>query len=227
MTRVGLTDALAISFLSELPGPAIDALIAEAVEIRLPPAGLIYRHGDEPRAGLVVEGLLRVYMVASSGRQVTVRYARAGDVLGIAAAVGGPPPVSVQAVTESELWMISVQRLLDMGERDPAVAMPLARELTRRLYETLEELAGHAFGTVGERVAHHLLDMAARSQEESKGLVARVTHQELADAVGSSREVVTRAIGRMRRAGVVEPRGDGIWLLDPAKLHAIASSDGW
>ena len=46
----------------------------------------------------VLDGLLRVYMHAGDGRQVTVRYARAGDLLGVPSLVGGPAPVFVQAI---------------------------------------------------------------------------------------------------------------------------------
>ena len=59
---------------------------------------------------LVVRGLIRVYMTSPEGRQVTVRYARANDVLGIAVLVGGPANVSVQALAESSLFRISSRR---------------------------------------------------------------------------------------------------------------------
>jgi CRP/FNR family transcriptional regulator, cyclic AMP receptor protein len=57
---------------------------------------------------LVVRGLFRVYMISPVGRQVTVRYARAADVLGIAVLVGGPANVSAQALAESRafVWIL-------------------------------------------------------------------------------------------------------------------------
>jgi CRP/FNR family transcriptional regulator len=216
-------EALDESFLAAFPAPSLETLFGDAIQLRLPPGGSIYRAGDEPRAGLVVAGLFRVFMESPAGKQVTVRYARRGDVLGVAAAVGGPPPVSVQSLTESEIWMVSVPRLLALGERDAAIAMALARELTERLYDTLDELAGHAFASVRQRVARHLLDLAARDQRGASALVASVTHQDLADAIGSSREVITRVLGEMRRAGLVGAwEGGGIALLDPAAMHRAA-----
>jgi CRP/FNR family transcriptional regulator len=119
--------------------------------------------------------------------------------------------------------MVCVPRLLALGERDAAIAMALARELTERLYDTLDELAGHAFASVRQRVARHLLDLAARDQRGASALVASVTHQDLADAIGSSREVITRVLGEMRRAGLVGAwEGGGIALLDPAAMHRAA-----
>ena len=50
-------------------------------------------------------------MTSAEGRQVTVRYARPGDVLGIAVLVGGPADVGVQAVRASTLFRISARTL--------------------------------------------------------------------------------------------------------------------
>ena len=216
--------ALEASFLRQLDHRHVEQLLEDAVHLRLPPGGSIYREGDQPRAGLVVDGLLRVFMESPAGRQVTVRYAGPGDVLGIAAAVGGPPPVSVEAVIESELRMMSVERILRLGALEPAVAMALAEELTRRLYETLHELAGNAFSPVPERVARHVLDLAVGTREPGGALTATVTHQELADAVASSREVVSRALADLRRSGTLETGPAGLHIRDPQKLHAIATS---
>ncbi len=101
------------------------------------PAGTtIYRAGSAPRAALVVQGLIRVYMTSLEGRQVTVRYARPGDVLGIAVLVGGPANVGVQAVAPSSLFRISSRALTAAARRDARVAWAVAEELNRRLYDT-------------------------------------------------------------------------------------------
>src|SRR5512146_940691 len=141
-------------------------------------------HEDErhrtasPSAG----GMRRVFMQSAGGRQVTVRYARANDVLGVAAAVAGPAPVAGQALVDSHLLAF-----------DPAaVAWAIAEELGRRLYVSLDQLAVNAFGSVRERVARHLLDAATPGKQEHP--TVDVTQQELADAVGSAREVIARVV---------------------------------
>jgi CRP/FNR family transcriptional regulator, cyclic AMP receptor protein len=75
---------------------------------------------------LVVEGLLRVYMTSAEGRQVTVRYARGADVLGIAVLVGGPVNVSVQAVAPSSLFRIDARTLTSAARQDARVAWAVA-----------------------------------------------------------------------------------------------------
>jgi CRP/FNR family transcriptional regulator len=89
--------------------------------------------------------------------------------------------------------------------------------VTQRLYDTLEALAGNTFGTVRQRVARHLLDLAAAG-DRTRALVAPVTQQELADAVGSVRAVVARSLGELRDAGLVGSSSDGIVILDPGGL---------
>jgi CRP/FNR family transcriptional regulator, cyclic AMP receptor protein len=164
---------------------------------------------------------VRVYMTAPAGRQVTVRYARSGDVLGVAALVGGPAQVSVQTLTDATLLMLNIHTLHTLGRADARVGWLVAEEVTRRLYDTLDALAGNVFGSVRQRIARHLLDLAA-TEQQNRTLVARVNQQELADAVGSVREVVTRVLRGMREDGLVRTGPDGIHLLDAAGLHATA-----
>jgi CRP/FNR family transcriptional regulator, cyclic AMP receptor protein len=157
------------------------------------------------------------------GRQVTVRYARAADVLGVAVLVGGPANVSAQALAESSLFRISSRALTGAARRDARVAWALAEELNRRLYETLQQTAVNTFGSVRQRVAVHLLDLASAQLHPRGRMVARVSQQELADAVGSVREVVARVLRDLRVAGIVATSSDSVLILDAARLH----SESW
>src|SRR4051794_10386486 len=103
MTHPHLRGAVAQSFLSGLPSALLDQLLAAGRHVELPAGAMLYRAGDESRAFLVVAGLLRVYMSSPEGRHVTVRYARAGDVLGIPVLVGGPVHVNVATLDDSSL----------------------------------------------------------------------------------------------------------------------------
>jgi CRP/FNR family transcriptional regulator, cyclic AMP receptor protein len=105
-----------------------------------------------------------------------------------------------------------------MGQREPKVGWLFAQEVTRRLYDSLEMLAGNAFGSLRQRVARHLLDLAA-SRQQGRTLVVRVTQQELADAVGSVRPVVARIMGDLRVEGIITTSSDGIIIVKPAELH--------
>src|SRR6185312_14520796 len=183
-----------------------------------------YRAGDEPQAALVIRGLIRVYLSSPGGRQVTVRYARPGDVLGIAVLVGGPASTGVQIVEPSSVLRISARVLMSSARSDPRVSWAIAEELNRRLYEVLEQTAVNAFGSVRQRIATHLLDLASDGQRPDGRLEAHVSQQELADAAGSVREVVARALRDLRTAGIVATTSESVVILDPARLHAAAAS---
>jgi CRP/FNR family transcriptional regulator, cyclic AMP receptor protein len=214
-----VADAVAGSFLGRLPSDLVDALLEAGERTDYPAGSTIYRHGSYPRTLLVVHGLLRVYMTSPEGRQVTVRYARGCDVLGIAVLVGGPADVGVQTLAESALFRIDSRTLTAAAHRDAEVSWALAEELNRRLNETLQQTAINAFGSVRQRVAAHLLDLASAQQRPHARLVARVSQQELADAVGSVREVVARVLRDFRLDRLVVTSPDRIHILDPAGLH--------
>ncbi len=213
---------LAKSIFAALPPTLRDTLIHDAIPIDLPAGSTLYYEADQPRCGLVLAGLLRMYMTAPDGRQMTVRYARTGELVGIAAIVGGPAPVNAQTLTDTALLLLNVRTLQLRGQSEPMVGWLLAQEVTRRLYDVLEMLAGNAFGQV-ERVARHLLDLAA-SRQHGRSLMAKVTQQELADAVGSVRPVVARIIRELRAEALISTSSDGIVVLKPDELHATSWS---
>ncbi len=219
ISATAIDEALAKSVLAAFPPAVRETLTQDAVHVDLPAGTTLYYEEDEPRCGLVITGLIRDYMTAPDGRQITVRYARAGDLLGIAVIVGGPAPVSVQILTDAALLMLNVRTLQMSGQTEPKVGWLMAQEVTRRLYDTLEALAGNAFGSLRQRVARHLLDLAA-SRQRGAGLIVKVTQQELADAVGSVRPVIARILRDLRAEGIITTSSDGIVVLQPAELHA-------
>jgi CRP/FNR family transcriptional regulator, cyclic AMP receptor protein len=178
----------------------------------------VYSEAGAERLAVIARGLLRVYMHASDGRQVTVRYVRPGDLLGVPALVGGPAPVFVQAVTAGSAFFFDITRVKRAARDDPAIAWLFAEESVHRLYDVLEELAGNAFATVRQRVARHLLDLAAARPGPVGRLTALVSQQDLANSVGSVREVVARVLGELRAERLIRTSPGRIEILDPVRL---------
>jgi CRP/FNR family transcriptional regulator len=215
--------ALDRSFLAQLPAPALERLLAGAVLEAVNAGTTTYRAGGEPRPSLVVSGLFRSYFAGPDGRQATVRYAREGDVLGVVAAAGGPSPLHVQALTDSQRLLLDIETLRELARHDAQVAWVLVGALTNTVHALWHELAATAFASVPQRVARHLLEISAREQEADGGdLVAHVSQQELADLVGSVREVVARALRELRDEGIVRVSRSGIVVLEPTLLAARA-----
>ena len=129
--------------------------------------------------------------------------------------------MNVQALTSTSVLMLNVATLQTLGQSDARFAWAVAEEITRRLYEVIDTFAGNAFGSVRQRIARHLLDLAAEQQRDSR-LVARLTQQELADATGTVREVAARVLRQMRDGGLVKTTRQGIVVLDPTGLQREA-----
>jgi CRP/FNR family transcriptional regulator, cyclic AMP receptor protein len=172
-----VADALAKSFLGRLPAEVVDPLIADQIRLDYPSGTTIYREGEAARAMLMVSGLIRIYMTSPEGRQVTVRYGRPSDVLGTALVVGGPFDVNAMTLAPSSVFVLDARTLADAARRDVRLAYAMAEEMGRRLQEALQQIAIHAFGSVKQRVASHLLDLASTQQRPEAPLVAQVSQQ--------------------------------------------------
>jgi CRP/FNR family transcriptional regulator len=193
----------------------VELLVAGGTRSDISPGTTIYTEADAERFGVILTGLLRVYMHTSDGREVTVRYVRRGGLLGAPALVGGPAPVFVQAVTDTAVYFMDLARVKRLARQDAAVAWVFAEESVRRLYDILEELAGNTFASVRQRVVRHLLDLAASRPAGRGRLTALVNQQDLANSVGSVREVVARVLQELRAASLVRTSPGRVDILDP------------
>lgn len=216
-----IRSSISLSHLASLPTAVLESLSASS-RLRGLPAGTIV-HGAGPVEShftLVVSGLVRVYVSAPDGRSLTVRYCRAGSLLGALTIFGAKQlPASIQSLVETRLLEFDPAVVRDLSERDARVSRVLVEELSERVYAFIAEIPGSAFSSVRERVARHLLDLASDDQSNN-GLVATVGQQGLADAVGTSREVVVRALRELREARLIETGRGLIRLLDPERLVA-------
>jgi CRP/FNR family transcriptional regulator len=227
-----VTDAIAASNLRGLSAAQIADLTAEARRVPVA-AGTTYRHEGEGGAHLelVLSGFIRAFVAAADGRMLTIRYARPGAVIGTVSlfAPGYSMPGSVQALVDSEVLALRPDAVQALAARDPAVAGALLVELSERVRSFVNGITGSAFSTVRQRVGRHLLDLASDRQHD-QALVATVTQQQLADAVGSVREVVVRVLRELREEGIVRTGSNAIEILDPERLFVdqrIATSEGW
>ena len=207
-------------FLFALPREAAERLLAEAILINLPAGALVYRDEESPRLIVVVRGLLRVFLTSADGRQVTVRYVRSGDVAGLALVVGGPAPESIQAMTSALVLAFRVDTLRALLATDPGVARACAEELTRQLYRALGDISEQAFLSVRQRLVRQLLLLATAGPDAE--LIVHAGQQELADAIGSVREVVTRNLHQLHEEGLIDISRDVLTIRDPVALAELA-----
>lgn len=216
--------AFAASHLGGLPEGVVADLLNGARRHEAAAGDTLHRVGEgERHVELVVEGVVRVHVSAPDGRTLTVRYCRTGALIGVLSLYAEPfvMPVTIQAVVDSELVAIRPAVLRRLADRDTRVARALLLELSERAAAFAAEIGGTAFSSIRQRVARHLLDLATHRQRSSD-LIAQVSQQELADAVGTVREVVVRTLRELRHDGVLETRRGGIRIVAPDRLLAEA-----
>ena len=226
--------ALSRSNLRELPGDVLDELTAGASTVVVPAGSVTHWEGEHARfLELVVSGVVRVFVTAPDGRTMTIRYCRPGALIGAASlfAKGYAMPAPTQALVDAGLLRMSPAAARRAAERDPRVATALLGEVSERVLSFVWEISGSAFATVRQRVARHLLDMASERVPEPASaprprseLTVRVSQRELAEAVGTAREVVVRVLRELRQDGVVRTGRDQIVIADPDRL---IRESGW
>jgi CRP/FNR family transcriptional regulator len=185
-------------------------------------AGTVIFHPDGPfRAFLLEHGLVRGYTTVPDGRQTSVTFFHSDDLVGGTAIVSPPPRILVQVVVKSTLTLLDLERVRSLAASENEVLAAVAAHLSSRIRSAYRLIAVRSLGTILQRLAYDLLDRACRSQLELGRLEARATHAELADSVGSSREVVSRAISGLRGDGLIETVPGLVRVLEPIRLAEI------
>ncbi|MFK0286561.1 Crp/Fnr family transcriptional regulator [Streptomyces sp. NPDC090499] len=214
-----MDQAWSSSFLAQLPGKVQSELRDTAVALTIPAGHIIYRAHDDPRLILVISGLVRIVASSPEGRKATIRYASRADCVGMVSVVTDSQEVTAEAVTAAEVLFLNVGRLQHFARTEPAVGWPVAQFVGRVCTEVIEMMSSALFGSVRQRVARHLLDLAVRRGDD---LVVVQDQQEIADAIGSVREVAGRAIRDLRERGLVSRTDAGLRLDDPQGIHQIS-----
>ena len=168
----------------------------------------------------VQKGLVRIHTVDDDGNGLTLRYVRPGGYFGEEAVAGLPRHYYAESVANSEIEVISPAIM------EPEDNLELTTDLVRSLetlYRSLHRLSGKRLRS---RIAAELLDLsesALATTNESGDRVVRITHDDLAAAVGSVRETVTKVVGELARAGAIASGYGKIALLDVKQLQEIAN----
>ncbi len=213
------------SLLGEFPEDAAKVLLDRAEE-RQYASGESIRYLWDKGPGLVfliVDGLARIYVRSDSGREMTVRYAAQGEIVGLPALVAGRSnrDIAVKLMIDTQTVSLPAGSLTRLAARDAGVAWPIARYVAKTLHLSEQLWSTNVFQQMPPRVAYHLLELCTR---DGKDLVVRATQDEVAHAVGSVREVVARTLKEFAENNLIQRGSHVIRLLDPAGLHRIASS---
>jgi CRP/FNR family cyclic AMP-dependent transcriptional regulator len=224
--RARIQRALKLSPLFEHASRASRDIAAAAGELGVVPGGtVVIRQGEAPDALVVIgRGRARIERLAGDGRVVPLGYRGSGDVLG-EACLGHTPAhaESATAMEELEYALIPLPVLDALLAEDGALGPAVLSLLLARQRETEDRIESLLFRNVEGRLAEFLLKAADRwGVPTPKGTLisAPITHLEIAQSIGSTRETVTLTLGALRREGLLDVAGRRLIVRDRDALSA-------
>ncbi len=207
-------------FMNVLSDEELDRLVPLLSERRFEPRQFLFSAGEPPeRVFLLLKGRVKLYHVANNGKEIILDIAGKGDLVGDMAIVEGSERATcARALDETVAVSISWEDFSHLVQRSPRVAFAMAELMAGRLAGMQRTFMNLVSKPVSGRLADALLDRA-RDREIRLGL----THEELAQTIGTSRETVTALLSRFVTLGAIVPVSDGYRLAGEETLRAISS----
>ena len=210
-------------FLSLVAEAKRGQLQAGSSRARFRAAGVVHRPDQGDFACVVNRGLVRIYVAPATGRQATVHFVHRGELLSWGVVLHPSIKVHIQAVTDTDATRLDVDRLRRLSRVDPEVSLALLTHAAALEANSVRIISVRTLGGVRERLAFDLLDRACANQLKSTQLVIRTTQEELADSIGSVREVVARVMRGLRATGLIETSRGLIQVRDVKRLEDIVA----
>jgi CRP/FNR family transcriptional regulator len=198
------------------------------VERRFGPKDIIFTPGDpDDQLYFVLSGTVRLYKIYGDYKEATTALLKDGGVFGKLSLVEGRwQDVFAEAVTEARVAGIQKVSLERVVKRDPEFALRLFSSLSERLRQSDEVIESLLHREVSTRLATLLVNLGERFGEQDGGrtrIGVRLTHQDLANMVASTREAVSKVMSEFQRDGLIEVRSRRIAVLDPDALAKQAA----
>ena len=187
---------------------------------------------DDPpdRIHIVKKGRVRVYRISPDGKQLSLDIFEKGTILGDMGLLGQDrlPEAYAEAIDDGVICTITPDELRKLIERHPLIGINIIRHLSGRLQAAERELEAMAYHRVDQRLARKLIDLATRfGVETPRGTLiqARLTQQELAEMVGTTRETLAHTLAAFRRDGLLDTAHHQVVIRDAERLAEVADPD--
>jgi CRP/FNR family transcriptional regulator, cyclic AMP receptor protein len=226
-------DQRALWYLKKIPlfqdlGPDAMARLAETVHIaEVRRRQVIYLPGDPGRTVYFVNGgRVKISKVTRDGKELTLAYRGPGELFGeIALVEGGPREEMAEAMENALLTEMERGDFERLIQTQPLLGLRLARLLTQRRRDIENKIENLVFKDVNSKLAELLIRLASEfGVDDARGtLVAlKITHQEMANLIGSTRETVSLTLSQFKRKGLIRTDGRKVILADREGLKALA-----
>ena len=215
-------------FCNMSPG-AVEALDSVKFTGLYPKGSLLFVEGEDPRGVFILcSGRAKLTTSSSEGKMLIVKIAEPGEILGASATILGKPyEVSAETIEPSQLNFIKRDDFLTYLDTHSEACLHAAQQLSEKYHSAQREIRSLGLSqTTSEKLARLLLDWCDRGGESTtKGIRLRVllTHEEIAQMIGTTRETVTRLLSEFRRKKIIDVKGSSLFVLSKPSLEHLVS----
>ena len=193
------------------------------------PAGVVLFTETQPAAGIVVvlEGEVKLSINSSDGHRLSFHIAKAGEVLGLSSTLsGGAYEMTAEVLYPTRIAHVTRQVFLQFLTCHPEAYQTVARDMVRSYNLACGQLRMVGLSaSVPERLARLLLVWSEPSQKPATGSRCRLslTHEEIGEFIGASRETVTRTLTSFKNRRLVAQHGSTLMIPSRDALESYAA----
>ncbi|HTB95937.1 MAG TPA: Crp/Fnr family transcriptional regulator [Terracidiphilus sp.] len=208
--------------------PAAQKELSQLLTASSYPANYVLFSEKEESHGVyvVLEGEVKLSINSSDGRRLSLRIARRGEFLGLSSALSGVKyEVTAETLYPAKIAPVGRREFLGFLMRHPEAYQIFSEELTREFTQACEQLRTVGLASSApEKLARLLLDWSERGQPAEAGAKFRfsMTHEEIGEFIGASRETVTRTLTAFKNRKLVACQGSMMMIPSKAALASFA-----
>jgi CRP/FNR family transcriptional regulator, cyclic AMP receptor protein len=195
-----------------------------------PKGAVLFVEGQSPRGVFMVcNGRVKLTTCSSDGKALITRIAEGGEILGLGATVSGKPyMVTAETLVPSQINFIRREDFLRFLKENGRACLRVAEHLSNNYHNAFEQVRSLGLShSASEKLAKLMLEWCAKSGKETdKGISLKLTltHEEIAQIIGSSRETVTRLLGDFKNRQLIQIKGSTLIIRNLPALQTMVSS---
>lgn len=213
-------------FFCDLPKPSLEELEKIKYASAYPQGAVLFVEGQAPRGVYIIcNGRVKLTTTSRDGKTLILRIAQAGEILGLHAAVSGKPyELTAETLQPSQLDFVKRDDFQRFLQHHADACLNAAQHLSQSCQSAYEMIRSLGLShSVSEKVARLLLEWASEGDATKDGIRIKVslTHEEIAQLIGTSRETVTRVLGEFRDKGLASLRGSTLLIRNKTGLEKL------
>jgi CRP/FNR family transcriptional regulator len=207
---------------------AVRAMAAITSSAAYPKGATLFVEAQPARGVFILcSGRVKLSTSSADGKTLILRIAEPGEVLGLPATITGTHyELTADVIEPAQANFIPRNEFLTFLKENGEAALRVAQQLGETYHSAISEMRTIGLShSAGEKLARFLLEWAANYPEE-KGQVRiklTLTHEEIAQMIGSSRETVTRLLADFRKRQILQVNGSTLLIKNKQGLEAIVS----